>query len=61
MAFGGDAGSRLRRMFDKLMKQKDAPFDRERDGPRFMQAVIDYDDPVDLLYRMTSPQVRCKR
>ena len=52
------ATKRLRRMFDKLMKDKSAEFDSERDGLRFIQAVLEYEDPVELLYRMTSPRVR---
>lgn len=58
-ASGRDGASgRLRRMFDKLMRNGDAAFDRNRDGAKFLQAMIDYDDPVDLLYRMTNRQVR---
>jgi hypothetical protein len=47
-------------MFDKLMKDKNAEFDVQRDGPRFVQAILEYEDPVELLYRMTNPRVSCQ-
>ncbi len=57
----GAAGSfQLRRMFDKVMKDANTTFDERRDGPRFMRAALEFkDDPVDLLYRLTKPQVGC--
>lgn len=54
----GHAGSHLRKFFDKVMKDGSARFDASSDGPKFMAAVLEYDDHVDLLYRLTSPKVR---
>jgi hypothetical protein len=43
------------------MKNVDAAFRAAEDGPRFLAAMLDFDDPLELLYRITSPQVRaCK-
>jgi hypothetical protein len=51
-------GKSLRPFFDKLVRDGAAPYDAQRDGPRFMAAVLEYDDPVDCLYRLTNPRVR---
>ncbi|KAG2495742.1 hypothetical protein HYH03_006339 [Edaphochlamys debaryana] len=45
----------LRRFFDKVTKQHDAAWSPSKDGPRFLDAVLEYDDPIDLLYRLTHP------
>jgi hypothetical protein len=48
----------LRKMFIKVIKDGSATFDARRDGPRFMRAALEFkDDPADLLYCLTKPQV----
>ena len=39
------------------MKNKDADFSALKDGSRFVAAMLDFDDPLDLLFRLTSRQV----
>ena len=47
-----------RRFFDKVLLDAGASFSRARDGPRFMDALLEFDDEVDLLYRLTNPKAR---
>jgi hypothetical protein len=48
----------LRKMFIKVIKDGSASFDARTDGPRFMRAALEFkDDPSDLLYCLTKPQV----
>ncbi|KAG2492324.1 hypothetical protein HYH03_009275 [Edaphochlamys debaryana] len=51
---GGPAGA-LRRFFDKVTKQATTDFSGQRDGQRFFEALLSFDDPVDLLYRLNNP------
>jgi hypothetical protein len=45
-------------MFIKVIKDGSASFDARKDGPRFMRAALEFkDDPSDLLYCLTKPQV----
>lgn len=57
MDAGAADGPALRRFFDKVMRDEAASFSPRDDGPRFMQAVLQYDDKVDLLFRLMSPKV----
>jgi hypothetical protein len=49
----------LRKFFDKVIRDSSATFSPS-DGPKFLKAALELgaDDPVDLLYRLTNPQVR---
>ena len=55
----GRAGAhQLRKMFIKVIKDSSAAFDARTDGPSFIRAALEFkDDPVDLLYCLTKPQV----
>lgn len=40
------------------MRDVNASFNERVDGPKFIRAALDFkDDPADLLYRLTNPQV----
>lgn len=49
--------SHLRKFFDKVTKDKCAEFSGARDGDRFLEAVMCYDDKLDLLYRLVNIEV----
>jgi hypothetical protein len=46
-----------RRFFDKMMKSNDVTFNAAQHGAKFLAAMLEFDNPVDLLIRMTDPQV----
>jgi hypothetical protein len=49
----------VRRFFDKLMKDPSSELKQGGTDPsRFMRAIIMYQDPLELLARLTNPQVR---
>lgn len=50
-------GSVDRPFFDKLMKDEKAKLQSEADAKRFIQCLVQYDDPLELLFRLTDPQV----
>ena len=51
------AGSRsLRPFFDKVVRNNDATFG-SNDAQTFMRALLEFDDPQELLYRLTNKQV----
>ncbi|GFR50032.1 hypothetical protein Agub_g12193 [Astrephomene gubernaculifera] len=49
------SGGNSRKFFDKVTLNKDVPWDPRRDGPKFMLALLEYSDPVEMLYRLTNP------
>lgn len=51
-----DYGSAHRQFFDKLMKDGEVLFQTHH-AEKFMAAILEYQDPVDLLYRMNSTKV----
>jgi len=49
-------GKLHRRFFDKIMLQN-GTLNNQQDGQRFLAACLEFsDDPLDLLYRLTSPK-----
>lgn len=49
----------VRRFFDKLMKDPSSELKQGGTDPsRFMRAILTYQDPLELLARLTNPQVR---
>ncbi|PNH08303.1 NFX1-type zinc finger-containing protein 1 [Tetrabaena socialis] len=50
-----DAGSALRGFFLKVTKDADAEWSPQRDSAKFLGALLAFDDPQDLLYRLTNP------
>jgi hypothetical protein len=46
-----------RRFFDKVVKDGNASFSGTRDGQKFLSAIVEYEDKVDLLYCLMSPKV----
>ncbi|KXZ51992.1 hypothetical protein GPECTOR_10g1014 [Gonium pectorale] len=51
-------GASLRKFFDKVTKDVNARWDPYRDSVRFLQALLEYDDPADLLYRLNNQKER---
>jgi hypothetical protein len=58
---GFGRGRGLRAFFNKVMRDKHAAFEVETDGPKFVAAMLDFSDPVELLFRMSSQQVASPR
>jgi hypothetical protein len=56
VGFGGSRGdgSPLRRFFDRVMRDKEYKFQDPGDPAKFLQACVDYDDEIDLFFRLTS-------
>lgn len=47
-----------RRFLDKMLKDGDAVMKTGRDNQKFLAALVEYDDPVEMLYRLVDPKAR---
>ncbi|KXZ51993.1 hypothetical protein GPECTOR_10g1015 [Gonium pectorale] len=52
------AASTLRKFFDKVTRDAGTRWEPKKDSARFLQALLAYDDPPDLLYRLSDPKER---
>jgi hypothetical protein len=59
MATTSDAKAALRRYFDKVAKSDSFSFASNRDAERFIHAILDYNNDIELLFRLASKQVCC--
>lgn len=57
MASSSDAKAALRRYFDKVVKSASFNFASNRDAEKFVTAILEYGNDIELLFRLTSKQV----
>lgn len=50
------SGDGQRRFFDKVTRDPSATFNADKDGSRFLSALLSYDDRLDMLFRLNSPK-----